>query len=75
MERNVKICIEQFDNGISAKCQDMSKDVDDSNWVAYGEDIDEKLGHEIMSDIRYLMDLSAQNIIQLEIKYSTPNEV
>lgn len=64
-----KIIIEQFDNGISIKWEELDQNIDPVAVVALDRDIARTLGEMVWEDIRSVMDTNLTNGAQISLEY------
>ena len=63
-----KINIEQFDNGITLKVEDMDGAVDPTAMVVLDRDIMEAIGKSVWGDAQCVMNAAAENVVEIIIE-------
>lgn len=74
MIQNAQITIEQFDNGITLKWEDLGGATDSMAIVATDMDKERVIGKNIYDEIKCVMDGSLCNKVKMTIKYEPINE-
>lgn len=65
---DIRINIEQFDNGLTLRWRDMSGGCDDYAIVIPEHSINQEVGRIIMRDVKTVMDAHSENKVTLTIK-------
>lgn len=60
--------IEQFDNGITLKVEDLDRVTDQTAKVVLERDIFETIGKEIWQDVQCAMNAAAENAVEIIIE-------
>ena len=63
-----KINIEQFDNGITLKVEDMDGTVDPTAMVVLDRDIMEAIGKSVWDDVQHVMNAASENAVEIIIE-------
>lgn len=63
-----KINIEQFDNGITLKVEDMDGTVDPTAMVVLNRDIMEAIGKSVWGDAQCVMNQECENAVEIIIE-------
>lgn len=70
----VRIRIEQVDNGVVFRWEDVEEIEDPKQLVFTNAEKAQSIGEEILDDVKFEMDRSCVNTIELEINYKPINE-
>ena len=70
----VRIRIEQVDNGVVFRWEDLEEIEDPKNLVFTNAEKAESIGLEILDDVKFEMDRSCVNTIEMEINYKPIND-
>ena len=69
-----KITIEQYENGISIKWNDVEDKIEPSAIVVLDSNINERIGEMIWEDCRQVMDLHLCNSVKMVVEYQPIKE-
>ena len=69
----VRIRIEQVDNGVVFRWEDV-EEIEDPRYLVFSDtEKVERIGREILDDVKCEMDRTLSNIVELEISYKPIN--
>ena len=63
-----KINIEQFDNGITLRCEDLDGLADPTAQVVLERDVFEAIGKEVWDDVQHVMNAASENVVEIIIE-------
>lgn len=63
-----KINIEQFDNGITLRCEDLDGMADPTAKVVLDRDVMEAIGKEVWDDVKHVMNAASDNAVEIIIE-------
>ena len=63
-----KINIEQFDNGITLRCEDLDGMADPTAKVVLERDVFEAIGKEVWDDVQHVMNAASENAVEIIIE-------